>query len=183
MLKTEHLHSVASSPLSGTVKVVSQMASNTTATETPKRKRVKFPAFTPLTDAQLSELVSSGKIRKVEIPAREATAKRKAQPASVQYVADSRAGVLALYGGNEKAANYAASLYLPIATKRVLSKGKVADPFRAVNRTAEAFANMDEELIAKLPIEAQNAIKAMQAVAKANPVAPRARKTKDKTAK
>ena len=151
---------------------------NETPTETPKRKRVKFPSFTPLTVEQLDKLVSDGKIRKVIVPAREATAKRKAQPETVQYFSDNRAGVLALYGGNEKAANFGASLYLPIATKRVLSKGKVADPFRAVNRTAEAFANMDEELIAKLPPEAQAAIKAMQAVAKANPVAPRKRKAK-----
>lgn len=154
---------------------------NTNTESTPKRKRIKLAVFPVPDAATIERLVSEGTLRRVDIPAREATAKRKPQPAKTQYLSDSRKGVLALYGGNEKAANLAAALYWDSYVKRMNSKGRTADPLRAVNRISETFAKMDDSILATLPPEAREAIRTLQNTAKANPVAPKTRKPKAKS--
>lgn len=149
------------------------MATSTPAK--PARKRVKLHKFdVPSADA-IAKLVADGKLRAVEIDARPATEKRKAQPARTDYVPESRAGVLGLYGGNEKAANLGATLYWATYVKRMNSKGKVADPDRAVNRTAETFERLD---LSSMPDDVRKAAEVFKAYAKQHPVAPVKRKAK-----
>jgi hypothetical protein len=158
------------------------MATSTPATPAA-RKRIKLVKFAVPDAASIEKLVTDGKLRRVDIPAKDAKVTesgktRKAQPARVQFLSDNRAGTLALFGGNEKAVNLAASLYWETYIKRMNSKGKTADPLRAINRTSDAFSKFSAEELEKLGPEGIAAIETLRKLAAANPVAPAKRKTK-----
>lgn len=158
------------------------MATSTPATPAA-RKRIKLVKFAVPDVASIEKLVTDGKLRRVDIPAKDAKVTesgktRKAQPAKVQFLSDNRAGALALFGGNEKAVNLAASLYWETYVKRMNSKGKTADPVRAVNRTADSFAKFSAEELAQFGPEGIAAIETLRKLAAAQPMAPKPRKAK-----
>lgn len=156
--------------------------STTVNTPADKPKRNRIPAFTPATPTQVSELVAAKKLTEVSIEAKPArTTKsgknRPAREARTEYFGN-RAGILALYGGNEAAMLFAAAKYFPIAVKSLTRKERVKDPKRAANRAADAFKGLTPELLASLPPDVRKAAEAMQAFASANPVPPRKRAAK-----